>query len=112
MTAEGKQFSRVRVVDEPASKYQQWMMWTGRWNIDAGETITYMTRSTAGQLALSTAYDWWLLDDERLIVMRYTPSGEIAGKYMITDAGMIARHRDWRDLAVLNATQAGEILAA
>jgi hypothetical protein len=111
MTADGKLFSRVRVVDQPASDYQRWMIWTGRWNIEAGERIIYMPRSTARRLALSTEYDWWLLDDARLIVMRYTRSGEIADKQLITDAGLIARHREWRDLAVLNATQAGEILA-
>jgi hypothetical protein len=111
MTAEGKQFSRVRVVDEPVTSYQRWMIWTGRWNTESGERITYMPRSTMQRLTLTAEYDWWLLDDERLIVMRYTSSGEIDSKQLITDAGMIARHRDWRDLAVLNAT-AGEILAA
>lgn len=106
MTAEGKQFSRVRVVDEPPSDYQRWMIWTGRWNIEAGERISYLPRSMARQLAIPMGYDWWLLDDERLIMMRYTESGEIAGKELITDAGVIARHLGWRDLAVLNAMSA------
>jgi hypothetical protein len=112
MTAEGKLFSRVRVLDEPTNDYQRWMIWTGQWNVEAGEHIGYMTRSKTRQLSLSGTYDWWLLDDERLIIMRYSASGEIADKEMITEPGAIARHRDWRDLAVLNAAQAGEILAA
>src|SRR5262249_5048891 len=111
LTAEGKQFARVRVIEQPANDYQRWMIWTGRWNIEAGERINYMPRSTARQLALNMEYDWWLLDDARLIVMRYTLSGEIADKHLITDAGIIARYCEWRDLAVLNATQAGAILA-
>jgi hypothetical protein len=57
-------------------------------------------------VALPTEYDWWLLDDERLIVMRYTSSGEIESKHLTNDAGIVARHREWRDLAVLNATTA------
>ena len=106
MTAEGKRVSRVRVVDEPVSDYQRWMIWTGRWNTGAGERITYLSRSTATQLAIPTGDDWWLLDDERLILMRYTRDGEIAGKEPITDPGLVARHREWRDLAVLNAMPA------
>jgi hypothetical protein len=111
MTADGKRFSRVRVVEEPPTGYQRWMIWSGRWNIEAGEQITYLTRDTAGQLAIPMAYDWWLLDDERLLMMRYTAAGEIDSKEMITTPGIVARHREWRDLAVRNA-QAREILAA
>jgi hypothetical protein len=104
MTAEGKRFSRVRVIGEPPSDYQQWMIWTGRWNIEAGEQIAYLPRSVAGRLAVPADYDWWLLDDERLIIMRYTSSGEIESKHLTTDTGIVARHCEWRDLAVLNAT--------
>jgi hypothetical protein len=38
-------------------------------------------------------------------------TGEIDSKEMITEPGIVARHREWRDLAVRNA-QAREILAA
>lgn len=111
MTAEGKQFSRVRVVEEPPTGYQRWMIWSGRWSIEAGEQITYLTRDMARQLAIPVASDWWLLDDERLLMMRYTPAGEIDTKEIITTPGIVTRHREWRDLAVRNA-QAREILAA
>jgi hypothetical protein len=106
MTSEGKRVSRVRVTDQPPTSYQRWMIWTGRWNIEAGERISYLPRSIAVRISIPTEYDWWLLDDERLIIMRYTSSGEIGSKHLTTDAGMIARHCEWRDLAVLNATTA------
>jgi hypothetical protein len=73
--------------------------------------FTYLTREAAGQLAIPVAYDWWLLDDERLLMMRYTAAGEIDSKEIITTPGIVARHREWRNLAVGNA-QAREILAA
>jgi hypothetical protein len=111
MTSEGKRFSRVRVIEEPPTDYQRWMIWSGQWNITSGEQITYLSRESAVQLAIPTACDWWLLDDERLIMMRYTPAGEIDSKEVITDPGVVARHREWRDLAVRNA-QAREPLAA
>ena len=66
----------------------------------------------AAALRLPLEVDWWLLDDERLILMYFTGAGEIAGKILTTDPGIVARHREWRDLAVRNATAAEEIAAA
>ena len=109
---EGKTMARVRVVNEPPTDYQRWMRWSARWNVQAGEDIRYMPRSRAVRIGLPLDYDWWLLDDERLIVMRYTSTGEIDHKEVSTDPGMIARQQGWRDLAVRNATSAEEIAAA
>lgn len=109
---EGKTMARVRVLAEPPTPYQQWQRWAGHWNVQAGEDIRYMARSTATRIGLPLDYDWWLLDDERLIVMRYTSTGAIDHKKVSTDPGMIARHQGWRDLAVHNATSAEEIAAA
>jgi len=112
LAREGKTMGRVRVVDEPPTEYQRWMLWAAPWNVQAGEDIRYMPRSRAVRIGLPLDYDWWLLDDERLIVMRYTAAGEIDTKELITDPGVIARHQGWRDLAVRNATPAEEIAAA
>ena len=62
---------------EPPSDYQRWMMWAEPWHSAAGEHISYMPRSRAEDLRLPLANDWWLLDDERLIVMRFTSEGVI-----------------------------------
>lgn len=111
-TAEGKRVARVRVLDEPPSDYQRWELWASGWHAEAGEKISYIPRSRALEVGLPLTYDWWLLDDERLIIMRYDDAGEIAGKSLTTDQGIIARHREWRDLAVGNATPAEDIAAA
>jgi hypothetical protein len=110
--AEGKQIARVRLLAEPPSDYQRWELWAAPWHAQAGEQIRYMTRSRAEQLGLLLEYDWWLLDNERLIIIRYNELGEIAEKTLTTDPGTVARHREWRDLAVRNATSAEEIAAA
>jgi hypothetical protein len=111
LTQEGKTISRVRIVADPPSGYQRWELWAARWHAEAGEQISYMPRSRAVSIGLPVDDDWWLLDDERLIIMRFTGAGEIDGKTLITDAGTVARHREWRDLAVRNATAAEEIAA-
>lgn len=112
LTREGKRIGRVRIVAEPPSNYQRWELWAAKWHARAGEQIGYMPRSKAEQIGLPLVHDWWLLDDERLIIMKFTDPGEIAGKSLITDPGIIAPYRMWRDLAVREATPAEAIAAA
>jgi hypothetical protein len=111
-TAEGKTVTRVRVLAEPPTDYQRWMLWAGPWYARAREEILCMPRSRAAVLRLPLEVDWWLLDDERLILMYFTNAGEIVGKLLITEPGIVARYREWRDLAVRNATAAEEFAAA
>jgi uncharacterized protein DUF6879 len=109
---EGKTIARVRVLAEPPTDYQRWEVWAAPWHAQAGENIRYMPRSIAKRIGLPLDHDWWLLDDERLIVMRYTNADEVASKELITDPGSVAPYLKWRDLAVRNATPAGDIAAA
>lgn len=112
ITSRGATVARVRVLAEPPTDYQRWMLWAHPWYARAHEDIRYMPRSRAIRLRLPLEIDWWLLDDERLILMYSTETGGIAGKILTTEPGIVARHRQWRDLAVRNATAAGEIAAA
>jgi hypothetical protein len=111
-TRQGKTVSRVRIVAEPRTDYQRWMLWAQPWYAKAQEDIRYLPRSRAAALRLPLEVDWWLLDDEKLILMYFTSTGEIAGKALITEPGILARYREWRDLAVANATAAEEAGAA
>lgn len=111
-TRQGKTVSRVRVLAEPPTDYQRWMMWAQPWYDRAHEDVRYIPRRRAAELRLPLEVDWWLLDDERLILMYFTNAGEVTGKILITNPGIIARYRDWRDLAVRYATAAEAIAAA
>jgi hypothetical protein len=112
LISEGKQVTRVRVMDEPPTDYQRWELWAGSWHAEAGEQIRYIRRSHAAGVGLPLDCDWWLLDEQRLIVIRYHDDGGIAGKTLTDDPGVIARHCAFRDLAVRYATTAGVITAA
>lgn len=112
LTREGKTVSRVRVVDSPASDYQRWEAWGARWNIKAGEQVSYLPRLWAKQLELPLGHDWWLLDSERVIRMWFTDAGEIDHKILTDDREIIALYLKWRDLAVRNATPAEDYAAA
>lgn len=112
LTAEGQHISRVRILADPPTSYQRSEMWGDRWHAEAGEQIRYIPRSRAAQLGLPLDHDWWLLDNRRLIEMRFTPDGEVASRILHADPHAVAPYLAWRDLAVHNATPAGETTAA
>lgn len=102
LTNQGRRFERVRIHEDPPTAYQQWERWIGRWNVDAGETLRYLTRQQAGEIGLLPAVgntDWWLLDDERLILMKFDDRHRRTDT-LTTDPALLGQARAWRDLAV------------
>jgi hypothetical protein len=112
LTAQGKFVGRVRILDEPPSDYQRWMLWAAPWYAEAGEVIRWLPRSTARAAGVGLDRDWWLFDLERLVVMEFTGTGEIAARTLVTDPVHVARYRRWHDLALWNAATAESIVAA
>jgi hypothetical protein len=103
LTSLGKRIERVRVHDDPPTDYQRWERWIGSWNIAAGETIRYLTRPHAHEIGLLPAagtQDWWLLDSNRLIVMRFDDIGRRIHNELVTDSATVVQACAWRDLAV------------
>lgn len=111
-TAQGMTVARVRILAEPPTDYQRWMLWAQPWYSQAREEMRYMPRSRASALGLPLEVDWWLLDEERVVLMYFTDAGEIIGKVLVTEPGIVARYREWRDLAVRNSSTAEEVAAA
>lgn len=102
-TAAGKTMRRVRVHDDPPTDYQRFVRWLDRWNTQAGERIDYLTRAQATEIGLFPdvgADDWWLLDDNRLIVMRFDDQHRRILNLLETNPKIVAQARAWRDLAV------------
>lgn len=103
LTRRGKRIERVRVHEDPPTDYQRWERWIDQWNRAAGETIRYLTRRQAHDIDLLPAAgdeDWWLLDDNRLIVMRFSFDGRRIHNELVTDPTAVQQARAWRDLAV------------
>jgi hypothetical protein len=106
--SEGKTIGRVRIVDEPITDYQRWMRWMDRWNREAGETIDYLTRDRACQVKLLPAagkQDWWLFDDERLMVMYFDEKWFRSKVELVVDEPEVAKAREFRDLAIRAARE-------
>ena len=111
-TQEGKQVSRVRVLDEPPTDYQQWQLWATPWHERAGEDIRHLPRSEAQRNMLPLAHDWWLLDNQRVIAMWFTDDGKIDYKTLITEPGTVFAYQRWRDNAMAYAKHAAHVAAA
>ncbi len=43
---------RVRVLAEPPTTYQRWLLWGDRWHAEAGEQISYLPGSHAMAIGL------------------------------------------------------------
>lgn len=112
LVADGRRIERVRVHDEPPTPYQRWVRWIDQWNRAAGETIGYITRATAHAAGLEPALtdvDWWLMDEERLIVMRFDTRGRRIENELVDDPARVAQACAWRDLAVRLATRSDDV---
>jgi hypothetical protein len=95
-TAEGRRFSRVRVVSTPLTDYSRFGVYCSRYTTDAGEDIRYLTRHDATDLP---NYDYWLFDSRTLVRMLFDPDETFLGGEVIDDPAAIVNHNYWRDAA-------------
>lgn len=105
-TDAGGRIERVRVVDEPLTRYQAWERWCDRWNAEAGEVIKYMPRRRAVEVGLLPAagpQDWWLLDDELLLNVIFDGDGRMLRVERTDDRQAVAAARSWRESAITHS---------
>ena len=112
LTRQGKTIGRVRVLSDPPSDYQRWEMWGTPWHVEAGEQILYLPHREAACAGIPLDRDWWLLDDERLIIMQFADDDQPGEKMLTTDPKLVAEHRRLRDLAVHHAVTVQQFAAA
>lgn len=109
-TAEGARFSRVRIIDEPPTTGQRFLMATAAGNVDAGEDIRVLTRADAERLALPD-YDLWLFDSRTLIRMHIDTSDTTTGVEVIDDPAQVLAACRARDAAWPAARPTAEVWA-
>ncbi|WP_051580126.1 DUF6879 family protein [Pseudonocardia acaciae] len=102
-TAAGARFERVRVMNEPLTPYNRFMIWGNAQNARNGEDIRYLARGRANELDLPD-HDFWVFDSSRLLLMPHTADDRLLETQLITDPEMIAWHEAWIDLALTHAT--------
>lgn len=97
-TAEGRLFSRVRVVSLPPTDYTRFGLWVGGYTRDAGDDIRYLTRYAADAAGLP-GHDFWLFDSRLLLRMDFADDDRFMGAEVIEDPAAIVEHNYWRDAA-------------
>lgn len=105
-TAQGKTIARVRVIEEPPTPYQQWERWLDRWNLRAGEVIEYLPRSAMRELGpppFEPDSDWWLFDDERLMLLHFDEAGRRVRVELLVDEPENEMALRWREKVIAAA---------
>ncbi|MER5616686.1 DUF6879 family protein [Streptomyces sp. NPDC002215] len=97
-TAAGKRIERVRLVDEPPTEGQRFLLASAPGNVDAGEDIRNLTRVRAEQLRLPD-YDFWLFDSKTVARFAFDENDTTLGVYVTEDPAEVLAACQARDAA-------------
>ena len=96
--AQGKRFERVRLVDDPPTDGQRFLLASGLGNVAAGEDIRNMWRADAIRLGLPD-FDFWLFDSRTVVQFVIDENDVTTGVYVLEDAESVVRACQIRDAA-------------
>ncbi|MFF9896039.1 DUF6879 family protein [Streptomyces longispororuber] len=108
-TARGKRFERVRLVDEPLTQGQQFLLASGLGNVAAGEDIRNLTRAEAIRLRLPD-YDFWVFDSKIVVRFAFDEEDTTLGVYVIEDPAEVLVACQARDAAWHHAIRTAEFI--
>lgn len=80
---------RARVVSEPLTEYVRWEYDYTVTNIAAGETVRWLPRHRARDLAVP-AVDFWVFDDEVVLFHHFSGDGTLMKREYVTDTALAA----------------------
>ncbi|TLQ43495.1 DUF6879 family protein [Streptomyces marianii] len=108
--ASGARFSRVRIIDEPPTDGQRFLMATAAGNVQAGEDIRVLTRTDAERLSLPD-WDFWLFDSRTLVRMHIDATDTTIGVELVDDPAQVLAACRARDAAWPMAAPTAEVWA-
>ncbi|MEF3117551.1 DUF6879 family protein [Streptomyces chrestomyceticus] len=94
----GKRFERVRLVDDPPTEGQRFLLDSGLGNITAGEDIRNLPRAEAEQLGLPD-WDFWLFDSRVLVRFVFDEHDTTLGVIVSEDPAEVLAACQARDAA-------------
>jgi len=97
-TALGKRFERVRIVDNPPTPGQLYLLDNARRNSAVGEDIRNLWRSDAQRLQLP-AEDFWLFDSRLVARLNFDSDDNLVSVELITEPVEVNRYAQARDAA-------------
>jgi hypothetical protein len=109
-TAAGVEVQRVRLASVPHSDYIRWGLDVSPLNIEAGEEIRYLPRHLAEGIELPDE-DFWLLDDDVLILSVFSADGRTGGFARPSSPGLLGQCISVRDQLWKRAVPYAEYVA-
>lgn len=87
-TQAGKVLRRARIVSEPVTDYQKWVLKDSHLFVEAGEDIRWIPRSRVSTVALP-GNDFWLFDNQIVVFLIFAGNGLVVDRYKTTDSAVI-----------------------
>ncbi|MET4924034.1 hypothetical protein P3L51_16960 [Streptomyces sp. PSRA5] len=97
LAEQGKRVERVRIVDDPPTENQRYLLAGAPVTIEAGEDIRHLWRAAADRLLLPSA-DFWLFDSRKLARFHHE-DGRTLGIELITGPAEVLEACQVRDSA-------------
>ncbi|WP_052852198.1 DUF6879 family protein [Streptomyces avicenniae] len=97
-SALGKRFERVRLVDDPPTPGQRYLLDNARRNTAVGEDIRILSRAAADELELP-AEGFWIFDARVVALLRFDGDDALTGVELITDPVQVVRYCRTREAA-------------
>ncbi|MCI3929178.1 DUF6879 family protein [Streptomyces sp. AN091965] len=94
----GKRFERVRILDEPPTEGQLYLLDNARRNAAVGEDIRVLSRGTATELGLPEQ-DFWVFDSRVVGLLHFDDNDEVTRVELITDPVQVLRYAQAREAA-------------
>lgn len=109
-TALGKRFERVRIMDQPPTPGQLYLLDNARRNSYVGEVISNLSRADAERLTLP-GEDFWLFDSRLVARLNFDDDDQLLNVELITEPAEVLRYVQARDAAMHHAVPYEEFAA-
>ncbi|MBT8223982.1 MAG: hypothetical protein HKP61_08425 [Dactylosporangium sp.] len=96
VTTSGVIMTRARIVTVPHTDYVRWSLAVAPKNIAAGEDLRWLPRHLAEGIGFPEN-DYWLLNDDRLVLTVFAEDGRFLGGTEMTDHALIEQCRTVRN---------------
>ncbi|KUJ66911.1 hypothetical protein ACZ90_31200 [Streptomyces albus subsp. albus] len=107
---QGKRCERVRIVDDPPTIGQQYLMYSAKRNRAMGEDIRNLWRADADRLRLP-AEDFWIFDSRLVALLNFDDDDNLVDVELITEPAEVVRYCQVRDAAWHHAVPGEEFEA-
>ncbi|MFF9406154.1 DUF6879 family protein [Streptomyces anandii] len=101
-TGLGKRFERVRIVDDPPTAGQLYLLNNARRNSAVGEKIHNLWRENADRLSLPDE-DFWIFDSRLVALLNFDDADNLVNVELITEPAAVLRYAMARDAAMHRA---------